>query len=62
MPEMKDRSSEEIDELFIKGVPARKFKKYRTVGIEHMHDDEVYSGKQESMPIVTTTEDTREVR
>lgn len=61
MPEMKDRSLEEIDELFIRCVPARKFKKFRTVGIEHMHDDEV-SGKQESMPTLVTTENAREMK
>lgn len=61
MPEMKDRSLEEIDELFIRGVPARKFKKYPTVRVEHMPDDEV-SRKQESMPALVTTENAREMK
>jgi MFS family permease len=31
MPEMKGRSLEELDEIFAAGVPARKFREYRTV-------------------------------
>lgn len=61
MPEMKDRSLEEIDELFIKGVPARKFKKHRTVGIEHMHDDEPEHKGVEIKPTATNDERVQEV-
>jgi len=62
MSEMKDRSLQEIDELFIKRVPARKFKMYCTVGIEHMHDDEVdRKGVIEIKPNATNIEREQEV-
>src|SRR4051812_23709681 len=34
LPEAKGRTLEEIDEMFAKGLPARKFAGYRCVGVE----------------------------
>ena len=56
MPEMKDRNLEELDEMFIKTVPLRKFRTYRTIGIEHMHDDEVDVTAAKAAPTVANTE------
>jgi MFS transporter, SP family, sugar:H+ symporter len=36
LPEVKGRSLEEIDEMFIARVPARKFRKYECTGTYHM--------------------------
>lgn len=46
IPEMKDRTLEEIDQLFASGISMRKFKQFKTVRVEDEDNKEVVKAAQ----------------
>lgn len=61
LPEMKDRSLEELDELFQNRVPVSKFKSYQCVSSERArelaHTEMVGDNKRAGSAVVETVED-----
>lgn len=59
LPEMKDRSLEELDELFQNRVPVKDFKKYQCVSSERAREVALKeAGDEKTDVVVETIEDT----
>lgn len=58
IPELKDRTLEEVDQLFESGIALRKFKGVKTRTAEEMYEEEMHTkevGSEKRMENVTTT-------